>query len=305
MKTVLVLGGSGFIGSHLVTSLLAGYRVVDYSAVPLAKAPASDRYRYVAGNYCEEQDFEGLIRTYQPFAVYHFISTTNPKNGTAHVAQEVEQNLLPTIRLLEAACRCGVERIIFPSSGGTVYGEGVVGHPHREQEPLVPICSYGVQKMAIEGLLRMYRHMHGIRTLIARVSNPYGLCQQSGRTQGIIPILLQNLHRQEPITLFGETVRDYIYIDDVTRAMVRLLTYEGEETVFNIGSGQGTHLHRLVSQIEEIAGKRFVAVEQEDIRSCDVHTSVLDISLAVRELNWEPKVTLEDGIRHTLRDMGL
>ncbi|MDF3003984.1 MAG: NAD-dependent epimerase/dehydratase family protein [Oscillospiraceae bacterium] len=305
MKTVLVLGGSGFIGSHLVASLLPDYRVVDYSAVPLATAPAADRYQYVAGNYCEEQDFEGLLRMYQPFAVYHFISTTTPRNGTAHVAQEVDQNLLPTIRLLEAACRLGVERIIFPSSGGTVYGEGVAGCPHQEKEPLVPICSYGVQKMAIEGLLRMYQHMHGIRTLIARVSNPYGLCQQSGRTQGIIPILLQKLHREEPITLFGETVRDYIYIDDVTRAMVCLLTYGGEESVFNIGSGQGTHLHQLVRQIEEISGKRFASVEQEDIRSCDVRTSVLDISLAARELDWVPRVTLEDGIRRTLRDMGL
>ena len=299
MGTILVLGANGFIGSSLVSRLLKEHQVIGYDAPHTKALFDCDNYHHIAGDYCNEPDFSGILRRYGVTAIYHLICTTTPKEGTAHIESEIEQNVLPTIRLLNAAVACRVERVIFPSSGGTVYGEGEWGRGHRESETLNPICSYGVQKMTVEGYLRLYHHMHGLRTIVARIANPYGHCAQLGRTQGIIPILMRKLIAGEAIDLYGETERDYLYIDDAVRALVSLLDYQGSETLFNIGSGKGVSLHELVSRIESVVGRRFAAVNQKEIRLCDVYSNVLDISKAERELGWRPEVLLDEGIQKT------
>lgn len=299
---VLVLGANGFIGSKLVEALLQqGYCVVGYER--FESTIRHKNYRHICGDFCNEQNFATLLQEQEITAIYHLISTTTPKDGTEHVEQEILQNLLPTVRLLEAAANSGVKRFVFASSGGTVYGEGTEGMAHKEDEPLNPACSYGAQKAAIEKYLCMYRQMRGLKTLTVRISNPYGVCLQQGRTQGIIPILLQRLQRGEEITLFGDTIRDYIYIDDVIEALVKLLTYEGNEPEFNIGSGTETRLHHLVELLEDVAGKKFSVIHEQEIRKCDVQHSVLDASLAAQELDWVASVNLSDGVRKTMLDM--
>lgn len=304
MENILILGANGFIGTKLVESLLQQeHHVVGYEKYE--SSVVHEKYHHLCGDYCNEEDFARILRDHNITAVYHLICTTVPKEGTAEVEQEILQNLLPTVRLLEAAANCGVERVIFASSGGTVYGDSDVGHKHREEEPLRPCCSYGAQKAAVESYLQMYRQMRGLNTLTARISNPYGVCLQLGRTQGIIPILMQRLHNGEEITLYGDTVRDYIYIDDAIAALVKLLTYDGEESVFNIGFGEGTRLHDLVGWVEREMGKTFAAIHEQEIRKCDVVHSVLDNSLAMRELSWNPTTGLVDGIRKTKLEMNL
>ncbi|MDN0033678.1 NAD-dependent epimerase/dehydratase family protein [Oscillibacter valericigenes] len=302
MKTILVLGANGFIGSHLVSQLLVSHRVVGYGSRPTSVQPESEQYHYIYGDFLREQNFEQILRTHQITDVYHLISTTTPKIGTAHAERELQENLLPTIRLLEAAVACGIKRIIFPSSGGTVYGE-YRGRPHREEDALLPTCSYGVQKMTVEAYLRLYAQLHGLDAIIARIGNPYGCCMQEFRAQGVIPVLIRALKKGRKITLYGDTVRDYVFIGDVTDALVRLLDYTGNQRIFNIASGQGTRLYEVVKLVEAAAGKTFPTVEMEEIRSCDVAESILDISRAEQELGWAPQVSLPWGIELTCQRM--
>lgn len=293
VRRVLVLGSSGFLGQHLYAELMGcGVEVTGYG-----RTIPSMQQNFIQGDFFCETRFEEILEKGCFDTVYHLISTTTP--GTGNALREIEENLLPTVRLLDAMKRKGGE-VIFASSGGTVYGESA-GKPHRCDDPLRPICSYGVQKVAIESFMQLYNQAGDVRCKICRISNPYGIMPQHGRTQGIIPILLRCLLNGKPITLFGETVRDYIFISDVITALISVAGYRGQETVFNIGTGIGTGLHTLVALLEERAGRRFVSIEKDVRRDCDVLESVLDISNTTQLLGWTPQVTLEDGIDKTLK----
>jgi UDP-glucose 4-epimerase len=142
-----------------------------------------------------------------------------------------------------------------------------------------------------------------MKCIIARISNPYGIIPQKNRTQGIIPILLSQLLLHNPITLYGETIRDYIYISDVVEALHLLGLYEKGKRIFNIGTGISTTLHDLVHMLETVAETNFFKIFRQNIRNCDVYENVLDISDTVNELKWHPKILLEEGIRITLNQM--
>lgn len=296
MRRVLVLGASGFLGQYLCRELLCrGVRVTGYDRGRPVENRSDD---FIQGDFIQETRFPDLLAEGRFDVVYHLISTTMPIPGTSNMSREVEENILPTVRLLDAMKQTDAE-MIFISSGGTVYGESQ-GSPHSCLDPLRPISSYGIQKVAIEQILGLYVSTGEVHGKICRISNPYGVMPQKDRTQGIIPILVRRLLDGEPITLFGETVRDYIYISDVIEALIAAADYTGGKTVFHIGSGMGTGLHELVRLLEERSGLRFKAVDNQPIRACDVRENVLDISDTIRVLGWMPRVSLTDGIDRTL-----
>lgn len=299
MGNVLVLGAGGFIGHNLVKALIKQHHVIGYD---LHKQLYDfENYTHICGNFTEESDFKDILEKHKIDTIYHLVSTSVPNESTEKVIDEIKCNIISTIRLLDAMVECNVKRIIFTSSGGTVYGEGNK-KANQEGEILNPICSYGVQKASIEMYLNLYKHMHDIQPIIARISNPYGVLKEQGRTQGIIPIFLDRLYQGEPITLFGDTIRDYIYIDDVIFALVKMYDYKGKESVINIGSGVSVELKDLVRLLEDITNKKFIEIKKKNIRKCDVAHSVLDITTAKKELNWEPIVSLECGITKIISD---
>ena len=293
-----MLGASGFIGSYLTKQLSSQANIIGYDLVP----PCNDSYEFVQGDFPTENNFEYILKTYKIDVIFHLISTTTPMIGTSRVTQEISENIIPTINLLESMKNTGTKRIIFTSSGGTVYGESR-GHPSKCEDLLYPICSYGVQKLAIEQYFQLYNHLYDLVCIVARISNPYGAFLQEGRTQGIIPIFLLNLLSGKPITLYGETVRDYIHISDVINVLISLGFYKGKQRVFNVATGVPTRLDSLVHTLENIAKKEFVAVNRHGIRACDVYENVLNINDTIRELNWKPIISLEDGISMTLKEI--
>ena len=297
MKNALILGGTGFIGQHLAESLKKECCVFIYG-----RTDPHNGTPFISGNFSQEREFERLLDERKIDLIYHLVSTTIPKEDTSDIVQEVEDNLLPTLRLLEAMHMTGTPRLIFISSGGTVYGESD-GRPHLESDRCAPICGYGMQKLAIEEYLSFYRRRYGLDCRIARLSNPYGIPPRKLRGQGIIPIFLEKLLREEPVTLYGDTVRDYIHIDDAVEALKRYAFYSGEASCLNIGSGIPVKLTDLLQMMEETTGKRFARVTQQPIRKCDVEESVLDISDATRALQWYPRIGLEDGIQRTWMEL--
>jgi UDP-glucose 4-epimerase len=291
----LVLGGNGFIGSHLVDHLLAeghSVRVFDKYEEHYRKPIPSVDYQY--GDFGNRGLMMETLMGMD--VVFHLISTTLPKTSNDDPAFDVQSNLVESLFLLEQCVTQKVKKVIFISSGGTVYGKPSV-LPIPENSPTDPECSYGITKLAIEKYLYLYWFLHGLDYCILRLANAYGERQRPTATQGAISVFLERALRNDEIVVWGDgsVVRDYIYVTDIAHALIKALSYSGENKIFNIGSGQGHSLNEVIQVIEEVTG-RALRVKYTDARSFDVPINVLDISRAKNQLIWAPMVSLRDGV---------
>jgi UDP-glucose 4-epimerase len=299
----LVLGGGGFIGQHLCETLLAaGYQVRVFERPRLTKHELYSRLEWVEGDFTNEKDVAEAVQGCH--WVFHLISTTLPKTSNDNPLYDLESNVSATLRLLERLRQSPtLKKLIYISSGGTVYG--VPQHtPVPETHATNPTSAYGIGKLAIEKYLELYHLLHGLRYGVVRLANPYGEYQRVHSSQGVIPVFMHKALNDETIDIWGDgsVVRDYIYIGDVVTALIRLMTYEGDERVFNIGSGTGTSVTGVVTSLEQLLNRpvkhRFLAS-----RVFDVPVNILDISRARQTLEWSPQVTLLEGMRRVLSHM--
>lgn len=294
----LVLGGGGFIGSHLVGRLLEeGHEVRIYDRSPNRFLGTPQGAEYVEGDLGNH----GLIRDALEGieVVFHLVSTTLPKTSNDDPGYDVRSNLVDTIQLLESCVEAGVRKVVFTSSGGTVYGPPRTV-PIPEDHPTDPISSYGIVKLAIEKYLGLFHHLHGLDYAALRVSNPYGPYQNPAGQQGAISVFLNRIRTGQPITIWGDgtVVRDYLYISDLVEALMLAATTDTESKLFNVGHGEGASLNELLELIDGVVD---VAPEVEYLpaRSLDVPASVLDVSRAENELEWRPSIDLAEGIART------
>ena len=297
----LVLGGAGFLGSHVAEALLRNgraVRVFDRPNADMARLEEIPRgWEYVGGDFLNEADQAEALRGVS--TVFHLISTTIPATSSLNPIYDVETNLTSTLRCIELALESGVKRIVFVSSGGTVYGRPQ-NMPITEEHPTEPLVSYGVVKLAIEKYLRLYWRLYGLSYRILRLSNPYGPRQDIAGAQGAASVFLGHAHAGEPIEIWGDgsVVRDYIYVGDAVEGILAAEASEGPEGLYNIGSGEGVSLNDLVAHIRDAAG-RDVEVRLLPGRPFDVPANVLDIGKARRDLGWSPRVPLAEGLRRT------
>jgi UDP-glucose 4-epimerase len=297
----LVLGGAGFLGSHIVETLAAegiAVRVFDRVARRV-DAPAA--VEWIEGDFGNRGDVAAAIAGCD--VAIHLVATTLPKTSNDDPIHDLESNLLPTVRFLDLARDGGLRRVVFASSGGTVYGvpEAV---PISETHPTRPLCSYGIHKLAIEQYLHLYHTLHGLEYCVLRLANPFGERQRPDASQGAVTVFLDKALRGEAITVWGDgsAIRDYVYVGDVARAFHLAVTRPETRGLFNIGSGSGMSVLQLLAAIERLLG-RPVARHHERGRAFDVPANVLDISLAARALRWAPVVTFEAGLQRMLEHM--
>jgi UDP-glucose 4-epimerase len=232
--------------------------------------------------------------------VVHLVSTTVPKTSNDDPAHDVQSNVVSTIRFLDVARQTGVRKIVFASSGGTVYG-AARELPITEDHETAPLCSYGIHKLAIERYLELYSRLHGIDYCILRMSNPYGEGQRPNAAQGAVTVFLDKALRGEDIEVWGDgsVVRDYVYVRDAATAFGLATRYKGWPRVFNIGSGQGVSLNELLGTIESLLG-RAVGRRYVPGRKFDVPANVLDITRAGTHLDWRPSHSFDEGLTKTL-----
>lgn len=283
------------MGTHLAGRLLeGGHEVRIYSRSPNRFRGTPSGIEYVEG----ELGNAGLIREAAEGmeVVYHLASTTLPKTSNDDPAYDVRSNLVDTLGLLEACVEVGVRKVVFASSGGTVYGVPRTV-PVAEDHPTNPITSYGIVKLAIEKYLGLFYYLHGLDYAALRVSNPYGPYQDPTGQQGAVAVFLRRIHAGEPITIWGdgEVVRDYLYISDLSDALVLAAQKSTDSKVFNVGSGRGTTLNELISLMAAVTGEESVA-EYLPGRTLDVPTSVLDVGRVRKELDWKPRFELVEGL---------
>ena len=297
--SVLVIGGNGFLGSSLVEGLRAAGKAARVLDVTPARGDVDwSGVDYRLGGVDDAQALADALAGVD--CVYHLASTTVPGSSNRDPAYDVSSNLLGSLRLIRAMSEAGVRRIVFFSSGGTVYG-----NPERlpvdERHPLRPISSYGVVKVAIENYLLMYQRLGVLDPLILRPSNPYGPRQSTSGMQGAIGAFLGKAKAGEGVSIWGDggIVRDYIYVDDLVDLAVRAGASDACG-VYNAGSGSGQSLNELCALVRELTG-RPLPVEYLPGRDLDVSEIVLDNRAAVGRFGWAPRVSLRDGIGRTWR----
>jgi UDP-glucose 4-epimerase len=293
----LVLGGTGFIGSYVVDQLRGrGHRVRVFSRSGERCRPPLPDVDYRAASFDDLAALHDALKGVD--VVYHLISTTVPSTSNLDPVFDIESNLVATVGLLQAMLDAGVRKVVYLSSGGTVYGipEKL---PIPEEHPLNPICSYGVVKVAVENYLYMFRELYGLDYTVLRASNPYGERQGHYGIQGVIATFLHKAGKGEELEIWGDggLIRDFIYVAD----LAGLCVAAGESDkvgVYNAGSGVGHSINEIVSFVERAVGRE-LTVKRRESRNFDVPKVVLDISKARREFDWRPEVELAAGIRKT------
>jgi UDP-glucose 4-epimerase len=302
----LILGGCGFIGRHVAALLArAGHRVVLVDRTAPTWTPAADaegRIEWRTLDICAA-DWDALLA--DATVVHHYAWSSLPASANANPSGDLTDNVSAMLSMLDALRRRPGTPVVFTSSGGTVYGK-LHRVPVPEDHPLAPITAYGAGKASAEIYLGLSRALHGIDCRVARIANPYGAGQDLARGLGAVTTFLHRALTGQPIVIWGdgEVVRDYVHIADVAAALVTLAMAPRQEGVctFNIGSGTGVSLNRIVAEIEHVLGRR-QDVRREEARPFDVPVSVLDISRARDVLGWAPRLTFADGMARTIADL--
>jgi UDP-glucose 4-epimerase len=294
---IVVLGGSGFIGRKLVSRFRSeGCRDITVFDRTSAADHDDDGVRHVSGSFAAGFDFAGLVRGAD--LVVHLISTSVPGTESGALS-EIQRNVIPSVELFQACAECGVKKVVFLSSGGTVYGNSG-RQANRETDLPDPINTYGLQKLMIEQALRLCATTGGFDCQIIRLSNPYGPGQNPQGPLGLITKLVYQAINGETIQIFGDgsVVRDFIYIDDAVACIMDVIGNGAPNETVNIGRGVGTSVSEVIETLERVLPIQ-VNVTHRPGRSVDVPYSVLDIAKyrsfgSVREF-----VSLADGIRKT------
>lgn len=301
---VLILGAAGFIGTNLTLRLLQSQKsliLFDRSEAQFAPLVLEEVRQ------CRANIWKGLFQDnnwkkqaallQEVDTVYHLISTTCPTNSNQNVAREMEENLIATIHFLDACVENGVRKVIFLSSGGTVYGKKHTGIC-REEEEAFPITVYGVQKLTIEKILYLYWQMHGLDYRIVRLSNPYGPYQRPDGVQGVVTTFTWKAMYDEPILVYGDgsVIRDYIYIEDAVEGILRIAEQAGNYRLYNLGSGRGRSVAEVIDVIAGVLKKRPKVIYQS-ARAVDVPVNILDVSRFKKDFGEFNPIELDEGIK--------
>jgi len=295
MKRLIILGGSGFMGQNLLRLLGPGR----YQTVVLDRKPPEfvQPDRFVETDLRRPEPAAALVD--EGDIVFHFAHQGIPADSAQDPAAEVEANLYSFIRLLLALAPRRPGLILYSSTGGQIYGHAP-GLPIPENAPTQPISAYGAVKLVMEHYLRIFASTHELAYRIVRIGNPYGPFQERTNRHGAVPAIMQALLQDRPFTIFGrgETIRDYIHIADVVRALLLLIETKTDYSVFNIGTGQGTSLAELIKRIEDIAGKK-LRRQTAALRTTDILANVLDASRLGQATGWKPLLSLDQGLAQT------
>ena len=305
MNKIVIFGADGFIGRHLVEELAKspGNTIVAFDRFSLYQTGTNHPFeaypnvQIMTGDFFNRDSVGDALHgaTY----VFHLISTTNPATSIHDPLIDVDTNIRGSVELLQLCVENGIKKVIFLSSGGTVYGE-VDSDKIDETMITSPESPYAIGKLTIENYLRYFKSTQGLDYIIYRVANPYGPGQNVLGKQGVVPIFMHKVLEKEPLNIFGDgsMVRDYFYIGDLTRMITESYFKQNKYNEYNLGSGKGTTVSRLVEAIESCAG--YVVVKNHsDVPPTYIHKSVLSIDRFVNEFSISPSTSLEDGLKRT------
>ena len=299
-KTALVTGGAGFIGSHLVDRLLSsGYRVVVIDNLSTGKLKNLNPAAAFHHGDITDRSVTEVLHKEQPDLVFHLAAQSSVSTSTKDPIHDANVNVIGALRLLEAARRHGVDKFIYSSTGGALYGDPEFT-PCTEDHPVAPISPYGMSKYVGELYLELYHRLYQLNYTVLRYGNVYGPRQDPHGEAGVVAIFAQTMLEGKQPTIFGDgnQERDFIYVDDVVEANICAI-HKGDGRAFNIGTGEKTSVNRIFESLQSIIKYRW-APEHGPGRPGDVYRISLDATRAAEGLGWTPKATLDDGLRQTV-----
>lgn len=306
MKSVII-GGAGFIGTnlaiHLARETEGQITIIDREDYyfDTLKSLNLPRITYKTAPFSMDADFDEQVKGQD--VVYHLASTVIPGTSNQNVPAELEANIIVTAKLLDACVRQEVKKVVFISSGGAVYGKKGTC-PIPEDTVTYPISSYGIQKLAIEKLLYLYHYQENLDYRVIRLANPYGPYQRPNGKLGVVTTFVYKALTDGKLVVYGDgsVVRDFIYIEDAVRAINKIVNGNSDLRIFNLGSGRGTSVNELISDIKESIASE-LEVEHIATRAADVPVNYLDISRYEANYGKLNPVSLKDGILKTAQFM--
>lgn len=301
MGRALVVGGNGFLGAHLVDALVAdGWQVDVFDRFSTSPRYRSAAPRALQGTFSVGDAIREAVAGHD--LVVHALSATTPAQGLGGPQADVQANVMPTLDLLGEAVRTGVGRVLFISSGGTVYGSTAAAVP--EDAPLLPISPYGIGKVAIEHYLRHFAIEHGLSSAVLRVANPYGLRADGTLPEfGLVSALLRAAAVGGRATRLGDgsMVRDYLHVDDVVAQVRAVIADDAFTGPLNIGSGVGRSVQEIIEHVRAATGAA-LPVDERPAPASFVERIVLDTSRFADRFGALPGVPLDVGIARTWHD---
>ncbi len=299
---VLLLGAAGFIGTNLTIKLAANKNdkitLVDKNINWFSSIEKFDfsNINIIESTLDMDMDFS-ILENHD--VVYHLVSTNVPTTSNQHISQDIQTNVLFSSNLFDACIKYGVKKVVFISSGGTVYGKESLC-PLSEITPTNPISSYGLQKVTIEKLLYLYNYMYGLDYRIIRLANPYGPYQRPNGVLGAVTTFTYKALKGEEIQVYGDgsVVRDFIFIDDAIKAILNIVNGVNKHHTFNLGCGYGTSIKEVLAAVETALGTELHIVYKQG-RAVDVPVNYLDISRYEKYYGKLNPIGLVEGIKKT------
>ena len=301
---IIVLGGCGFIGTNLIIQLSKNkeHEIIcvdrDIKFFKVLRSLKLDNVIFRESKFDESENYNKLFSDAD--IVFHLLSTTNPTTSNQHISEELSENVVISSKILDACVASNVKRIIFMSSGGTVYGN-MVNCPIKENSETNPINSYGLQKLMIEKLLYLYNYVYQLDYKIIRLSNPYGPYQRPNGQLGVITTFTYNALNNKELCVFGDgsVIRDYIYIDDAVTGILKIMNDLTSNKIYNLGSGKGNSIKDILNVLDEII-EQPVKVKYMSARKVDVKANYLDISKYESVFGKLNCRDIKDGIKETI-----
>lgn len=298
----LVLGANGFIGSYITECLVRdGYKVRAFDRFPKGELAINfaknNEIEIVSGNFLNRSDLKDALKDVD--YVFHLISTTTPVTSEENPLIDVETNIKNTIELLQECVDAKIKKVVYISTGGAIYGLNSSMNVSEDVTPL-PVSPYAIGKLTIEHYLRYFSKKHDLNSVVYRLSNPYGGRQPAANKQGVIPIFLRRILEGKPLQILGDgsMVRDYIYVEDAAK-MVCGSFKDAKQDLYNIGSGSGVEINKIVAIIKEIPVMKQFSIEYSPTPKTYVDTVTLNINRFTSEFGIHPLVSLSEGITRT------
>ncbi len=302
---IMVTGGAGFIGSHIVDRYIQeGHEVIVVDNLNSGrKENINKKAHFIEADIREKDKIEKIIQEFRPEIINHHAAQISVVYSMENPEVDIDINIKGTLNLLEIAGKYKIKKFIFASTGGALYGEPQK-LPCTEEHPILPLAPYGIDKETAEHYIRVYSALFGFEYVILRYANVYGPRQDPFGEAGVVAIFTMRMLKNKECIIYGdgEQSRDFVYVEDVAKANLLALSYEPESKIlpiFNIATSKSTTVNRIFSVLKQHTGYDRKAIYKEK-REGEVYRIFLSYEKAKRHLGWEPEYSIETGLKKTV-----